>query len=480
MKPWRISPEEPFWGELHTHTALSDGQRLPDEAVADARDHLDFWAPADHLCLSFDRAPNKKLMDGWQQLQAVLDEWHKPGEFVTFLAYEYSSLEGDWNLYFPTLAGEPYNPPDIKHLCEYAREVKGMLVPHHTGYKVNGRGIDWSRSYEADVMPLAEVFSMHGSSEADDGYWPMDLPWMGPRATAGCVRTGLSQGARVGFIASSDGHGGYPGCYKMGLAAVWAGSLEREDIWQAMYSRRCYAVTGDRILVQFFVNGEPMGGELPHSHSRFIEAKTSGLEQIEWVDIIKNGSVWHRYLHPITAGASADGNRWVVRLEWGWGHRAQEWDIAINVHGGRIVRASPNFGPPGPNRFVHCAQQSLTLLSHTDGRYAADWRYCRNGREGTQQVVLEIEGVRETIINFAAGSFEAEATVGELSGESRVWYFDDEFSPKVKFHRALPEQAVSATLELEDDGTEPAYYYVRVRQQNGQMAWCSPVWVGRE
>ena len=470
--------EQPLWGELHTHTALSDGLRSPEEAVADARAHLDFWAPADHLCMSFDRSANKKLVDGWEQLQATLADADTPGEFVTFLAYEYTSLEGDWNLYFPTLAGELYNPPDIHHLCEYARAVDGMLVPHHTGYKVNGRGIDWARSFASDVMPLVEVYSMHGSSEADDGYWPMDLPWMGPRASAGCARSGLDAGLRFGFIASSDGHGGYPGCYKMGLAAVWASSCHREAIWEALYSRHCYAVSGDRIWLQFFVNNQPMGSEIEMTSLRFLEVLVACHDRIEWIDIVRNGRVWHRHAPLPAPCGSADGGRWLLRVEWGWGNAAQEWKVDINLSEGRIVKAWPNFGPPGPNRITSVSERSLSVLSHTDGRTAFDWRFCRNGREPTQQIVILAEAPGEATLCVEAEGLSAEISLTALASGSRVWYLRDEFSPRLKLHCALPYNVVAEHLELEDHSEEPAYYYVRVRQANGQMAWSSPVWVG--
>ncbi len=476
---WPIEQaEKPFWGELHTHTALSDGLRHPREAVADARDHLDFWAPADHLCMSFNRAANPKLVEGWEELREVLADNDTPGEFVTYLAYEYTSLEGDWNLYFPTLAGEPYNPPDIHHLCEYARAVDGMLVPHHTGYKVNGRGIDWHSSFAQDVMPLVEIFSMHGSSEADDGYWPMDLPWMGPRAERGCVRAGLDAGARVGFIASSDGHGGYPGCYKMGLVAVWASELQRDAIWEALYGRQCYAATGDRIWLQFFVNDRPMGSELPAADFRFIEVRAVCQDRIEWIDIVRNGRVWQRYCPTPDEPESADADHWIVRLEWGWSNEAREWDISIELDEAEVEDLSPNFGPPGPNRVLERSEGAVRILSHTDGRVASDWRFCRNGREGTQQVVLQIAGPSGATLHFRTDGFAAEAKLEELAAGSRVWYVRDEFSPKVKFHRALPRQLVAVRLEWEDDCSQPAYYYARVRQANGQMAWASPVWVG--
>ena len=37
-----------FWGDLHTHTNLSDGNGSPEDNFEIARSHLDFWTMADH------------------------------------------------------------------------------------------------------------------------------------------------------------------------------------------------------------------------------------------------------------------------------------------------------------------------------------------------------------------------------------------------------------------------------------------------
>jgi len=36
---------------------------------------------------------------------------------------------------------------------------------------------------------------------------------------------------------------------------------------------------------------------------------------------------------------------------------------------------------------------------------------------------------------------------------------------------------MEAALDVDDDASDPAYYYARVTRTDGQMAWSSPVWV---
>ena len=49
----------------------------------------------------------------------------------------------------------------------------------------------------------------------------------------------------------------------------------------------------------------------------------------------------------------------------------------------------------------------------------------------------------------------------------------------MKRHTAVPAGGLEARMEWEDASPEPGrnYYYLRVSQLNGQLAWSSPIWV---
>ncbi len=46
------------------------------------------------------------------------------------------------------------------------------------------------------------------------------------------------------------------------MTAILAPRLERGSLRQALYDRCCCATAGARILLDFRVNGRPMGGEI--------------------------------------------------------------------------------------------------------------------------------------------------------------------------------------------------------------------------
>jgi len=81
------------------------------------------------------------------------------------------------------------------------------------------------------------------------------------------------------------------------MMAVYAPSLTREAVFQAIRQRRTYGTTGCRLILDFAVNGVPMGGELRLSPGnaarltgaitatgplRFIEILRGDMDAQEW------------------------------------------------------------------------------------------------------------------------------------------------------------------------------------------------------
>ena len=98
-----------FWGDLHTHTNLSDGNGNPEDNFEIARSHLDFWTMADHAYdkVVFDRDFRKThgrpriLNDSWEFVQQLCREYEKPGKFIPFLGYEWTNFQyGHHNVYY--------------------------------------------------------------------------------------------------------------------------------------------------------------------------------------------------------------------------------------------------------------------------------------------------------------------------------------------------------------------------------------------
>jgi hypothetical protein len=268
----------PYWGDLHIHTALShDGQGGDPYPYARDVSGLDFAASADHWESMGPRGC--ELAAEWRRRH------HQDGRFVTIPADERNprAWTGHHNVYCRTeealkrLAapgGAPRFPePDDPDNAPFAEDV--MVIPHHTGITFGdytgadrGAAVDVDAVEDGGLRPVMEIYSHHGQS---DVYAPQHvlayefnrMRNLERRANSSVPGPHYAQdywkaGRRFGVIASSDEHSGQGGRRHGGIAAVWADELTRDGIFAALRARRCYATTGERILVEFEVAGVPM------------------------------------------------------------------------------------------------------------------------------------------------------------------------------------------------------------------------------
>ena len=196
-----------------------------------------------------------RTTEQWETVKQFVANQHQADEFVTFLGFEWhSNRYGDHNVYFKGAEGDIIRANDMEELRACLRQyrergIETMLIPHHIGYKAGYRGINWAE-FDPEFISIVEIMSMHGASESDQAPYPYHHT-MGPRDYRSTLQYGLAQGHRVGVMGSTDHHSAHPGSYGHGCLGVWAESLTRDSIWQAIQERRTYALTGDKIQLEF-------------------------------------------------------------------------------------------------------------------------------------------------------------------------------------------------------------------------------------
>ena len=246
----------PYYGDIHNHCAVGYGHGSIEDAFGNARMQLDFacvtahahWGdlpagvPGLESAVAYHQNGFEQTRQLWSHVQTVTEANHKPGEFVTFLGYEWHSLKyGDHNVYFKQPEGRIYHVAELEEIRTELRKLRQqgvdcMLLPHHIGYKQGYRGINWA-TFTPEFSPVVEIMSMHGASESPESSYPY-LHTMGPRDGHSIYQYGLSQGHIVGVMGSTDHHSAHPGSYGHGRLAVWAPGLIRDAIWEAIQQRR--------------------------------------------------------------------------------------------------------------------------------------------------------------------------------------------------------------------------------------------------
>jgi len=488
-----------YFGDLHNHNAVGYAKGSLQRSFDIAREHLDFFAFTGHSQWhDMPIMPADKHMvwvkgfeahqAGWAQVQKLTRESYQAGRFVTFPGYEWhSSVYGDYCVLFPTDDSELFTTSSVGALAEQVKPFGALMFPHHVAYAQGWRGVDWEQ-FPAEMCPVCEVFSEHGATMYDRGLHPMLRHSNGGRSTRNTVHHALAMGYRFGLIGGTDDHFGYPGAWGEGLAAVWADELSREGIWEALNSRRCYAVTGDRIVLEFSVNGLPMGAEMDYEATRELAVCIEAMDEIGAVEVLKNGRVVHREFVPtVLPEDTFQGGRAKLRIVWGWGPwsslemaRTCQWEGSIGIAGGTLLKATPIF-QSGPyeedlrDKLDEVGASGLRFSSYTSRRDA----FAENPTKG---VILEIEGTPETKVSLAGkqpARFGCERTLGELMAASEIVFTGPFTSESVLMERLVVPASYRLRFTWTDrgEGGEADYYMIRVTQSNGQMAWSSPVWV---
>jgi hypothetical protein len=308
-------PAGPFWGDLHIHTQLSSDGQGPDPYPY-ARDvsGLDFAAAADH-CTSMGPI-GFEVTRGWA---ARHDE---PGRFAVVVAYECDGRGhpgGHHNAYFRDkgrLFADAIDPAsgalggvshDIARVWPLLDPSTTITIPHHTGIAFTrdvspggfGHAVDPSWGDDRGMRPVMEIYSHHGQSERYDPCHLLAYEVNRMRNPERRSNTSVPgpfyaqdwwmRGFRFGVIGSSDEHSGQGGRSHGWLAAVFAEGLSREAVFDALKARRCYATTGERILLEFQVDGVEMGQSAarPRGSRLHIGLRVWATELIVRVDVLR-------------------------------------------------------------------------------------------------------------------------------------------------------------------------------------------------
>jgi hypothetical protein len=454
-----------YWGDMHGQTEASVGTGTLDEYFTFGRDvaALDFIS---HCANDF-----QITEEHWQATRSAVSRYHEPKRYVTFLAYEWSGntpAGGDHNVYFKgddgplhrsshwqvadsSDAGEDRYPISELHDSLRGRDDV-MIIPHVGGRHAN---LDF---FDPQHSPLIEIASVHGVFE-----------WFAAEA--------LRRGLRVGFVANSDDHSGRPGAtypsgsdvhfgMRGGLLAAYAKSLTREGLWEALWARRCYGTTGERIILCVHVDGHPMGSELEVQAPPLVEAEVLGTTVLDTVELRRGTDVI--YQHPLSD--PQPGERRLLKLTWEgarvrWRNRPTVWDGGLTLDRGRIVSAEP-FAFDTPSEGV------VSLEERT-----VRWRSATSG--DPDGLLLDLDAEDDAVMAFQSPPVSFEFRLRDLATGPLIvdaGGLGQQVTATWVAGSPLPR---SATFTFRDDHAPPGTnaYWLRVIQRDGAMAWSSPIYV---
>ena len=161
--------------------------------------------------------------------------------------------------------------------------------------------------------------------------------------------------------------------------------------------------------------------------------------------------------------------------------RVCDWKFDAAVNKGRIISATPCF-QSGPfdedrrNTILLSEEKLCQVCSYTSRAQAFEER-------ATNSVILEIEGGPETELAITSAKPKTELTVkktlGELAQNNEICFTGPFTAESLMLHRPVFSDNYYTKFGFSDQrtGEKEDWYYVRVKQSNGSMAWSSPIWV---
>lgn len=494
-----------YWGDLHNHCNITYGHGDMRDAFEAATEQLDFvsvtphamWPDIDLLnseprlkwVIGYHTDAFKRLRQGgYDKYCAMTREYDRPGKFLTFIGYEaHSMIYGDHVALHKSLDAPLVDCSSIEDWKEKFKGQDVFVTPHHMGYQTGYRGYNWKYFTEGVQTPFVEMYSRHGLAEGDMGDYPY-LHDMGPRNWEGSILYGLKQGHKFGLIGSTDQHSGYPGSYGDGRVGVLAKDLSRDAVWDALKSRHCCCATGDNIAVDFRINDALMG-EVTSGGNRRIYVNVKAQSCIDYVDIIKNGRLIARLNGPhIPVYEPKDLIRCKIKMEYGWNREEKyvNWAGKVSIDKGRILSVTPCFrgaaftSPQEGETEFHTHVNRIRSV--TDNSAELELYTSKNPNTttpSTQAVILDVEMPIDGNIISDFNGRRFSHTLAELLEGGRSHFMNGWLSEAVLFNRAMPESCWSVEHWMEDKKKEndSDWYYVRVRQKDGQWLWTSPIWV---
>ena len=273
---------ELVWGDMHGHTE-NDGIGTFDMYYAHglfvtgmhfvASSNHDFtpdfltqseWAEVQAIASIYNQIPGRTALSGWEWTTSSQDErgGHRAMYFLT----------DDVPLFRSTTKGSN----TVYKLYSLIRPWGAILQPHHN---------NWT-GYDAELQPVFEITSAWRQAREEATAFRA-------QGSVASVWEALERGYRIGFVGSGDSHWMGTG-EDYGITGAYVEKLDRQGVFEAIRSKRVFASTGARMLIDFRVEGAFMGEEieLPQGPVK-VEVSVEGDADLEALEVVKDHKVIH-------------------------------------------------------------------------------------------------------------------------------------------------------------------------------------------
>ncbi len=273
-----------YYGHLHNHSSISDGEGSPDWAYRYAKYNagLDFFGLGDH----------GRDINGieYRSMKKAANAYNEDGIFTTFWGFEWTSSTYGHIL---VVNAEDYCSAyqsatnTFKEISQWISERQCVAFFNHPGREDNkNKEFGHFKDVPNNKFVGIELWNKVRGFDTfyyNDGYFSND-------GGLNYWEEGLKRGWKLGASGAEDNHYGTWGTWAEYRMAILSKELTREALYSAMKERRFYSTLDKNIALSLKVNGREMGSTVVRGdYDLQISAFDEDNEVFTKVVLYKNG-----------------------------------------------------------------------------------------------------------------------------------------------------------------------------------------------
>ena len=498
MKTKSKNTELILFGDLHNHCNISYAHGSLERAIAFSKLSLDFVSITGHAgwpdmntkdpsikhIIDFHKVGFQKLKKNWNK---ILETIKKERGIIIYPGYEvHSNKYGDQTIVFKDIKKHELLVDQIDILKKKFIEKKltnYIFMPHHLSYKQGRRGVNW-KIFEENISPVVELYSMHGCSESDQSEYPF-LHSMGPRNYKNTIKYALEKKIKLGFIANTDHHSASPGSYGHGRFGVLVKSKNRNSIFKSINERKTFALTGDKIIPNIYLNKKVIGSDVKTQKSNLLDINVEGRFPIEYIDIIKNTNLFKRFNCNDQKNIKNKKNISIINIDFGWGERNKEflWKGEILFKNFDIITIENKFrGPEIVSPLDKKSKYSFFIPEVKKFKNKIKFKFLTSGNSNnytneTSGFTILAKLKKNSQITTITNNKKFDILTKDLFKGSVSFNLGEIDTPAILFNK-IPnfkewnfQKKITLPLKKDDN------VYIKIKQKNNQICWTSPFFI---
>lgn len=300
-----------YWGLLHGESERYDSTENIESCLRHMRDEKGLH----YYGLSPFESAEETSNEIWKSCVQNAIEFDEADRFSTIIGCQWSGKAGDEGVrqfIYTKEAKQIIRKKEAKYgtlskIYKTFTPKELISIPTFT----MGKGHHFNfKNFDPEFERVVEIYNAWGSSECskkDGNLTPINGNGKNgvKEAAEGAIQDALQKNCRFGFVAGGlDDRGIYSNFFDSdqdqfhpGLTAIISKEHSRTALTDALYRRSCYATTGKRFIVGFFIANVGMGQEVSTADkhgllfNRHISGYVAGSAPLTKVEIIRNGEV---------------------------------------------------------------------------------------------------------------------------------------------------------------------------------------------